>query len=61
MEQKRGDNAARQKVLTSIIDAGKAAFDPETPENSRAQAVRDFEDLIQRQAKPVSPLHASQV
>ncbi|KAL2016521.1 hypothetical protein VTK56DRAFT_3449 [Thermocarpiscus australiensis] len=34
--------------MESIIDYGGRAFNPDVPESSRAQAIRDFDDLIER-------------
>jgi hypothetical protein len=59
MEQKQREKSSRQKLMESILEAGGKAFSPDAPESSRAQAIRDFDDLMQRQAKLVSPLRAS--
>ncbi|KAL2135606.1 hypothetical protein VTI74DRAFT_7753 [Chaetomium olivicolor] len=48
MEKKAQEKNARQKVMESIIEAGSKAFNPDVPESSRSQAIRDFDDLIQR-------------
>ena len=64
MEQTASDKAknGRQKLMESIIEAGSKAFNPDVPEDSRPQAIRDFDDLIQRQAQIESyPLSAIQV
>jgi hypothetical protein len=44
------EKSGRQKLMESIIEAGSRAFNPDVPEDSRPQAIRDFDDLIQRQA-----------
>ncbi len=63
MEQTAGEKekSGRQKLIESINEAGSKAFDPAVPESQREQAVRDFDDLIQRQAQPAGPLSAAQV
>ncbi|KAG7294231.1 hypothetical protein NEMBOFW57_004301 [Staphylotrichum longicolle] len=43
------EKSGRQKLMESIIEAGSKAFNPDGPEDSRPQAIRDFDDLIQRQ------------
>ncbi|KAK4151213.1 hypothetical protein C8A00DRAFT_36153 [Chaetomidium leptoderma] len=50
MEQEtRGkEKSGRQKLIESIIEAGSKAFNPDAPESSKASAVRDFDDLIER-------------
>jgi len=42
---------ARRKLIESFAESGRKAFDPDVPENSRAQAVKDFDDLVARQAE----------
>jgi hypothetical protein len=49
--QHEKETSGRQRVIQSILEAGSKAFDPRKPESSRAQAVRDFDDVIQRQAR----------
>ncbi|KAL2179959.1 uncharacterized protein P884DRAFT_238134 [Thermothelomyces heterothallicus CBS 202.75] len=39
---------ARRKLIESFAEAGRKAFDPNVPESSRVQAVRDFDDLVAR-------------
>ncbi|KAL2160296.1 hypothetical protein VTH06DRAFT_1469 [Thermothelomyces fergusii] len=39
---------ARRKLIESFAEAGRKAFDPNVPESSRAQAVREFDDLVAR-------------
>ncbi|KAK4242157.1 hypothetical protein C8A03DRAFT_29581 [Achaetomium macrosporum] len=48
MDQKAREKSGRQKLMESIIEAGSKAFSPDVPETSRAQATRDFDDLIER-------------
>ncbi|KAL2149531.1 hypothetical protein VTH82DRAFT_8182 [Thermothelomyces myriococcoides] len=39
---------ARRKLIESFAEAGRKAFDPSVPESSRAQAIREFDDLVAR-------------
>jgi len=54
------DRNARQRLMQTILDLGNKAFNPDIPvdnENAqakKAQARREFDDLIQRQAKASS-------
>ncbi len=53
MDQTSSEKAksGRQKLIESIIEAGSRAFSPDAPPDSRPQAIRDFDELIQRQAR----------
>ncbi|KAL2256281.1 hypothetical protein VTK26DRAFT_1900 [Humicola hyalothermophila] len=48
MDKKASEKNARQKLMESILDAGNKAFNPETPESLRTQAVKEFDELVQR-------------
>ncbi|KAK3304475.1 uncharacterized protein B0T15DRAFT_536617 [Chaetomium strumarium] len=48
MDQNASETSGRQKLMQSIIDAGTKAFSPDVPESLRAQATREFDELIQR-------------
>ncbi len=64
MEQTESDRAknGRQKLIESILEAGGKAFNPDVADDSQPQAIRDFDDLIQRQAQIESdPPNAIQV
>ncbi|KAK0741657.1 hypothetical protein B0T21DRAFT_283711 [Apiosordaria backusii] len=52
-EQKR--NNARQKLMQSILDLGSRAFSPDTPESSRVEGKKEWDDSIQRQGWPNVP------
>jgi hypothetical protein len=60
MEGKAREKGARQRLMESIMEAGNRAFNPDASESSRAQGMREFDDLMQRQAQPanLSLLHA---
>lgn len=51
-DKKKTEKTARQKLMEQIMDLGGKAFNPDSKGDSqaRAQAVRDFEALIERQA-----------
>jgi hypothetical protein len=59
--QHEKETSGRQRVIQSILETGNKAFDPKKPESSRAQAIRDFDDVIQRQARLASPLCAAHI
>nr|CAD01123.1 conserved hypothetical protein [Neurospora crassa] len=57
-DKKKTEKTARQRLMEEIMDLGGKAFNPDSRGDSqaRAQAVRDFEALIERQASsPFSP------
>ena len=43
---------ARQRLLETIMDLGGRAYNPDASESSRAQAKREFDSFLQRQARP---------
>jgi len=59
MEQTAPAKNARQRLMQTIIDLGSKAYNPSEPEESRAQARREFDDFVQRQAMPVTVLDVS--
>lgn len=63
MEQtaREKEKSGRQRLIESITEAGSKAFNPDVPESLREQAVRDFDDLIQRQAQLGGSRRAVQV
>jgi len=63
MEQtaREKEKSGRQRLIESITEAGSKAFNPDLPESLREQAVRDFDDLIQRQAQLGGSRRAVQV
>lgn len=56
MGQTQGEKekGGRERLIKSILNAGNEAFDPKKSESARAQAIRDFDDVIQRQAQLAS-------
>ena len=48
MEAPSPISEARSRLIRSILEAGKQAFDPSQPAADRAEARSDFETLIAR-------------
>jgi hypothetical protein len=45
----------RQKLMQTLMDLGAKAYSPEVSENTRAQGLQEFNDLLQRQDKDMEP------
>lgn len=52
MSEKKTSRMAQPPLVDKFHQVGKAAFDPDIPENTRSQSQHDYEHLIERYVSP---------